>query len=127
MARSGGFKYKPTMSRTPHELWIFGILEVLHTMRLQSDSMPDPNDGILRQLRLIGHQTSAPVGDIGWNRFQGLVYNLFNLFIRDLARCTDSRLTLQAVPPKLAKAFPRLADRRAGDVQFMQRISRSEH
>ena len=31
-----------------HELGIFGELEVLHPMRLQSESMPNPHNGILR-------------------------------------------------------------------------------
>src|SRR3954463_1311026 len=31
-----------------HKLRVFGELEVLHAMRLQSESMPDPDDGVLR-------------------------------------------------------------------------------
>src|SRR5437773_8181037 len=92
MARSGGFRYKPTMSRTLlHKLRVFGKLEALHTMRLQSESMPDPHDRILRQTRLLGHQASAPVRAVGWHRFQCLRTNVFHLPIGDLAWRADPR------------------------------------
>ncbi len=36
-----------------HKLWVFGELEILHAMRLQSEGMPDPHDGVLRQTGLL--------------------------------------------------------------------------
>jgi hypothetical protein len=74
-----------------HKLRVFGKLEALHTMRLQSESMPDPHDRILRQTRLLGHQASAPVRAVGWHRFQCLRNNVFNLPIGDLAWRADPR------------------------------------
>src|SRR4249920_3294836 len=42
------------------ELWVFGKLEVLHAMRLQPESSPNPHDCCLRESRLLSHQPGAP-------------------------------------------------------------------
>src|SRR5215831_18578188 len=118
MARSGGFRYRPTISHLLHELGIFGEFELLHSMRLQSECMPDPHDGVLRQTRLGSHQPSAPVRAVLWHRFQRLGYDLFNLLIRDLPRRAYPRLIRQAIQSELPKSFPPLANGRTSNMQF---------
>lgn len=107
------------ISHLLHELWVFGEFEILHTMRLQSERMPDPNDSVLRQTRLRSHQPSAPVGAVLGHRFQRLGYDFFNLLIRNLPRCADPRLIQQAVQTELPKSFPPLADRRTSNMQLL--------
>src|SRR5580658_9575498 len=101
-----------------HELRILGELEVLHAMRLQSESMPNPHNGILRETRLLGHEARAPVRAVGRHRFQCLSNDVFHLLIGDLARRADPRLIEQAIQPKFSKPFPPLTGRRAGNVQL---------
>ena len=87
-------------------------------MWLQSESTPDPHDGILRQTCLLRHQSSAPVRAVGWHRFQGLRDDVFNLLIGDLARRADPRLIQQSIESELSKPLPPLTDCGAGDVQL---------
>src|SRR5215471_10707259 len=107
------------ISHLLHELWVFGEFEILHTMRLQSERMPDPNDSILRETCLRSHQPSAPVRAVRGHRFQRLGYDLFNLLVRNLPRCADPWLIQQAVQTELPKSFPPLADRCTRNMQLL--------
>jgi len=98
-----------------------GSLEKLKfsTLRLQIECMPDPNNSVLRQTRLRGHQPGAPAGAVFGHRFQRLGYDFFNLLIRNLPRCADPRLIQQAVQTELPKSFPPLAHGRTCDMQLL--------
>src|SRR5438132_1408907 len=87
-------------SDVPHLLYklrVFGELESLHPMRLQSERTPDPHDGVLRQPHLCGHEPRAPVGAVGRHRFQCLGDDVFNLPIGDFTWRADTRFIQQAV------------------------------
>jgi hypothetical protein len=70
----------------------------------------------------VSHQPRAPMRAVGWHRFQSLRHDVFNLFIRDLARRTDSWFIQQPIQPKLSKPFPPLTDRRTRNTQLPRHL-----
>ncbi len=65
-ARSGGFRYRPTTSRTfSTKAGSVESLKVLHPVRPQAKRPPDPAHGGLAHPDLPGHRARAPVGGIG--------------------------------------------------------------
>lgn len=73
-----------------HELGILREFEVLHPMRLQPESTPNPHDGILRQTHLFSHQPRAPVRAPLWHGLQSLGNDLLNLKVGDFT-CAPPR------------------------------------
>src|SRR6476646_6160380 len=123
IARSGGFRYKPTTSRTFSTNC--GSLENLKFSTrcgCNPKACPNSHDGILRQTCLFGHQPSAPVRTVGRHRFQRLCNNVLNLLIGDLARRPDPRLIQQPIQPPLSKPFPPFTNGRGRNMQLPRNL-----
>src|SRR6476646_1410825 len=119
MARSGGFKYSPTISRTFSTNW--GSLE---TLKFSTRCGCRPKARQIRTMAFCDRPVSSAIRRVlQCVLLAGIDSNVFVmtssiLLIGDFARCTDSRLIQQAIQPKLSKPFPPLTDGRAGDVQL---------
>src|SRR5215471_533686 len=105
------------------ELRVFGKLEVLHTMRLQPESSPNPHDRCLRESRLLGHQSSAPVRAVYRHGFQSLRDHLLDVRVRYRSRRARTRLVEQPFQTIHPKSLPPFTHSRAGDPQSLRHLA----
>ena len=103
-----------------HELRVFGELEILDAVRLQSERMPDAHDRRLREPGFLRHQPAAPVRAVFWHRLQRLGDHLFDLCVGNRSGSPQPRLVQQTFQPTHPKALPPFANRSSGDLQFLR-------
>src|SRR5207244_1289736 len=120
LARSGGKKYSPTMSR--HFLDELGIrrqLERVEAMRLQPKRLPDTRDCGLGESRHIGQAPRGPLRGVGWGAFEGAGNDLHDSIIGGLAWRARPRLIGQSRQTTNAKSLAPFADAVTRDAEAL--------
>lgn len=94
-----------------HELRVVGKLELVLTMRLQFERLPDPSDRGLGQAGAFGHLRPRPVRGILRRGLQRRHHHVLDLLRGDHRRSARARLIDQAIQPGLQEPGPPLANR----------------
>ena len=95
-ARSGGERYRPTMSRTlSTKCGSLESLERLRAVRLQAEGAPDAPDRRVRKAAFLGHRAQRPMGGVRRRRRRAErpLDILGHLIVRERSRPSRPRLT----------------------------------
>src|SRR5215471_19220703 len=119
MARSGGFRYRPTISRT-----FSTNCGSLENLKFSTRCGCNPNACQIRTIAFCDRPVSAAISRVlqcvlfFGLRLQRLGYDFFNLMIRDLPWRTYPQLIQQALQSEIPKSFPPLPDGRTRNMQL---------
>lgn len=111
MARAGGQRYSPTMSRTfSTNCGSAGQLEGVEAVRLQPERLPDSPDRGLRQPGDIGESARRPLRRLGRRAFKRAGHHVDDLIVGRFTRRAWPRLVGQPRQAPHATPFAPLAD-----------------